>query len=482
MHLNNPLLPYQQEAVNKLIRLKVGALFMEQGTGKTITALELCRLRLEAGKVDHILWLCPCSTRQNLLNELKKQAPGQLLAQITICGMETLSHSIRVNDYLLKLVTQKHCYLVVDESLLVKNPNTYRTQNVERLAGCCTYKLILNGMPISRNEADLYAQFRILDWRILGYRSYWSFAANHIEYSHTTPQKITRCLNTEYLARKIEPYTVSILKKDCLKLPEKNYYVDYFELTRAQRQHYNEVADILLFKLDETRPETIYRLFCGLQAVICGLRVDFTADHTGYQHISTSPFFKDPLDNPRISLLLSLLDPSQKQIIFCNYVYEIEAICKLLSARFGPDQLVRFDGSSSIRKRTLDLERFSNKAAFLIANRECAGYSLNLQFCHNIIYCSNGWDLATRLQSEDRIHRLGQISPITIRDICAANTLDDQILSSLYRKEKLLDSFRSHLKHSSVHTIADWLRIPLCNHLQESSPKPMALEEEIYHA
>ena len=50
MHLTNKLLDYQENAVEKLKKVKVGALFMEQGTGKTITALELCRLRLEAGK------------------------------------------------------------------------------------------------------------------------------------------------------------------------------------------------------------------------------------------------------------------------------------------------------------------------------------------------------------------------------------------------------------------------------------------------
>ena len=63
------------ECGRKIEKVKVGALFMEQGTGKTITALELCRLRLKAGKVTHILWLCPCSTKQNLKDELIKQSP-----------------------------------------------------------------------------------------------------------------------------------------------------------------------------------------------------------------------------------------------------------------------------------------------------------------------------------------------------------------------------------------------------------------------
>lgn len=39
------LLPYQREAVTKLLPSRVGALFMEMGTGKTRTAIELVRLR-----------------------------------------------------------------------------------------------------------------------------------------------------------------------------------------------------------------------------------------------------------------------------------------------------------------------------------------------------------------------------------------------------------------------------------------------------
>lgn len=469
MKLNNSLFSYQKQAVDKLSHLKVGALFMEQGTGKTITALELCRLRLTAHKVDRVLWLCPYSTKHSLMDEIRKHASPALRSAITICGIETLSRSTKVNEYLLAMVSQQNCYLIVDESLLIKNPNTYRTRSIERLAGHCSYKLILNGMPISKNEADLYAQFKILDWRILGYRSFWSFAANHVEYCEHAPNRIIRCLNTDYLARKIEPYTVQILKKDCLALPDKNYQVSYFELTPRQRQHYNEVADALLFKLDETRPETIYRLFTGLQAVICGLKVSFVTDLSGYKHIKTAPFFDDPLDNPRLSLVLSCVDPRQKYIIFCNYLHEIDALYTLLSSRYGADSTVRFDGSMSPRKRMEDLERFRTQASFLVANRECAGYSLNLQFCHNIIYCSNSWDLATRLQSEDRIHRFGQTDSIFIRDICAADTLDEKILSSLSKKEKLLDSFREDIRSMNKQQISHWIGALAYTSLQDVS-------------
>ena len=82
---------------------------------------------------------------------------------------------------------------------------------------------------------------------------------------------------------------------------------------------------------------------------------------------------------------------------------------------------------------------------YFIANKVCAGYGLNLQFCHNAIYYSNDWDYATRIQSEDRIHRYGQEEKVEITDIYAANTLDERIIQCLSKKERLIDSFKKSI-------------------------------------
>ena len=273
MKLKNELLPHQKLAVKKLIKLKVGALFMEQGTGKTITTLEIARIRFESEKINHVVWLCPCSAKGNIKREIARHCPNEMLDKFTICGIETLSSSIQTNLYLLDLVQESKCFLVVDESLLIKNPKAYRTERITALSQECVYRIILNGTPVSRNEADLFAQFYLLDWRILGYKSYWSFAANHLEYNEYG--QLRRVLKTDVLAEKIEPYTFQITKKECLELPGKHYYTEYFCLTDGQQEEYYNVSERLLYEVDEFKPETIYRLFAGLQAVISGKRLQF---------------------------------------------------------------------------------------------------------------------------------------------------------------------------------------------------------------
>lgn len=438
MILKTDLYDHQQKAVNKLSKIKVGALYMEMGTGKTRTALELIKKRANKSKVDHVLWLCPCSVKENLKRDIVKHTGSFDKKTFTICGIETLSSSLKWNFKLLNLVQHTNTFLIVDESNLVKNHQAIRTKNIMRLSEFCKYKLILNGTPITRNEKDLFSQWKILDWRILGYRSFWSFAANHLEYDEIG--RIRNTLNVDYLVRKISPYTYQVKKEECLDLPEKTYDTTYYNLTDEQDKHYEYVADKLLFEIDEMKPETIYRMFSGLQSVISGFKVKVG------KHLESKPFFDSPLKNPRIEKLLDTIDYiDDKIIIFCKYTQEIKDISRILNEKYGENAAVPFYGDMNLKKRNKSLDDFIGQSRFLVANKTCAGYGLNLQHCRYVIYYNNDWDYATRAQSEDRVHRIGQTKNVHIIDIVAAYTLDERIQDCLLRKENLVDSFKNEI-------------------------------------
>lgn len=459
MILKTDLYEHQKKAVEKLEKIKVGALYMEMGTGKTRTALELIARRYNVGKVNHVLWLCPCSIKKTIERDIQKHI-GNDLSMFTICGIETLSSSIRTNVQLLRLVREKNCFLIVDESNLVKNHRAKRTKNIIRLAESCQYKLILNGTPVSRNETDLFAQWYILDWRILGYKSFWSFSRNHIEWDEKVPGKIRRTLNVDYLVRKIAPYSYQVKKDECLDLPDKIYQTYFFELTYKQRELYAYVADKLLFELNEFEPHTIYRFLTGLSLVTSGMNINVEGGK-----FESEPFFKDPRLNPRMELLLSILDEidDDKSIIFCKYTHEIKDLVRVLNEEYGEGTAIPFFGGISQKERQRNIERFQNdeNVRFFIANKTTAGYGMNLQFCKNVIFYNNDWDFATRNQAEDRVHRIGQDQNVTIIDLCADSTIEERILKCLRRKEDLVDSFKSWLgkmKDKDLKTsIYDWI-------------------------
>ena len=78
----------QELAFEKLSKLKVGALFMEMGTGKTKVALDLIASKKD--KVDYILWICPFSIKSEIEQERQKWHPE---LSIEIVGFETISQS-----------------------------------------------------------------------------------------------------------------------------------------------------------------------------------------------------------------------------------------------------------------------------------------------------------------------------------------------------------------------------------------------------
>lgn len=440
MILKTELLPHQVKAVEKLSKIKVGALYMEMGTGKTRTALELIANRINAGKVDYILWLCPCSVKGAIELEIRKHTAN--VPGLTICGIETLSSSIKTRSKLFQLVKEKKVFLIVDESNLVKNHKAERTKAITYLSKNCQYKLILNGTPISRNEADLFAQWYILDWRILGYKSFWAFAHNHVQWDEKIKGRIKDVINVDYLVRKIAPYTYQVKKEDCIQLPDKHYSTYYYNLTEEQNFHYMATADEFLLEVNEMQPHTIYRLFTALQNVISGYWVS-----SDKGKMNKAPFFDDLVHNPRIKLLLDVIsDIDEKMIIFCKYTEEINAIVNLLNDLYGNDSAVAFNGEINHKERQKLIKAFESKSRFFVANKATAGYGLNLQFCRYVIYYSNDWDFATRSQSEDRVHRIGQEKNAHIIDLCAENTLDEQILKCLNRKENLVESFKWHIE------------------------------------
>ena len=464
---------YQKKAVDKLSKIKVGALYMEQGTGKTRTALELINLRLAADKVNAVLWMCPCSVKNNLKEDIIRHL-GYIPRNLIIKGIESLSNSDRLYLQLLEMVKQYRTYLIVDESNLVKNKFATRTDRIIDLSAHCTYKLILNGTPISRNEADLFAQWYILDWRILGYKSYYSFAANHLEYKEVRmpngrkakTDQIVRVLNTDYLVEKIEPYSYQIKKSEALlDLPKKHYNEVYFEMTDGQWERYQETKDLYLYAVEDWKSETIYKLFAALQHITSGKAVLSAPEN----RMKTTKMFKYD-KNPRIRALKEALKSigDEKCIIFAKYRDEIDDISHMLDDKGLT--YVEFTGRIRPKKRQENRLLFRDKVQFLLANKQCGAYGLNLQFCRNIIFYSNDFDLATRLQAEDRVHRIGQTKDVYITDIVCSHTIDGFIARNLQNKTDLVSAFKAELE--------DWKAVNNMNKVKYE--KASSKQEDFY--
>lgn len=385
----------QQLAFDKLSRLKVGALFSEMGTGKTKVALDL--INSKSNKIDYILWICPFSIKNEIIKERDKWYPSM---KIDVVGCETIGSSDRTYLEILKKVTTSKTFIVVDESLKIKNINAKRTRRIIEFGEYAQYKLILNGTPITKNVIDLYTQMEFLSPKILK-MSFNQFKNTYCEYYIRGKLKgmVKKQHNIEHLISLIEPYIF-----DCdLDIEAKKMYYNYF-------------YDVDTFQYSKLKNELLEGI----------ANIDFFVLTTKLQQFYTT--YKE-------EMLKELLGQINDQvIIFVKYLDSIPA---------GANKIVG-DMNTKERKQVIDkFERGDFKELYITYG--CGSYGLNLQFCRNIIFAEHCFDYSQRIQAEARIYRIGQNYDVNYYNLWCNVGLEKMIQSSLNKKSNLLNEIKKEI-------------------------------------
>lgn len=453
MNLRTNLFEHQILAVDKLLPARVGALFMDMGTGKTRTAIELVYRR--RARIDRVVWFCPVSLKETICHEIAKHTdagPADICvfddrtnqrnlptgAFWYIIGLESISGSDRVTLAARSLITDK-TMVIVDESSYIKGHQARRTRRITAMSEPARYRLLLTGTPLSQGVVDLYAQMRFLSPAILGYGSFYSFAANHLEYSDKFPGKIVAAHNTGHLAAKIQPYVYQVTKDECLTLPWKFYDTRYFKLTDEQAEAYWLAKETFLPLLEEAKdslqPYVLFQLFTALQEIVSGFwRYKRTLNE--YPH-------------HRIEMLLdvlALMPADAKVIIWCKFQYSLQKIVDALNSNFGAQSVAQHHGGMKECERSAALEYFRQVGRFLVATQATGGHGLTLTEAHHAVFYENGFKYAERIQAEDRIHRIGQGKQCTYVDLVTADTIDTRIQEALSKKANVVESFRRQVQ------------------------------------
>lgn len=442
--LKTPLYEHQVKAVDKMLPLKVGALFMEMGTGKTRVALELIALR--QARITNIVWFCPFSIKWALAEEINKHMENDLVYvfndkttlknipfhRLHIVGIESVSSSPNT-VFCLHEIIKADSYIVVDESFYIKNPAAKRTIWIKELTKICGYKLILTGTPIAHSIIDLYAQIRFLSHKIFGYRSYYAFSKNHIEIIEEEWGYSQKARNTDYLAAKLEPYVYQVSKEKCLDLPDKIYQAHYFEMSFDQRENYKLAKDELLYSLDldDFKYHNILKLFTVLQQIVCGFKSHATKTET--------------FDNNRIQVLIDILNyipPDKKVIIFCKYHYDIQTISEALKGQ----KISLYHGKLKEKTRKRQLEAFRAENRILLSTIGSGGHGLTLNEAQYTIFYNNTFKYTDRIQAEDRNHRIGQESSPNYIDIICKKSIDMKIERAFELKSNVIDMFKNQVR------------------------------------
>jgi SNF2 family DNA or RNA helicase len=372
----------QAEAVEKFNRLKVGALFMACGTGKTQTAVSIIN---GVDDVDLLYWLCPCRVKDNLKAELEKCGCKY---QARIIGIESIGCSDRI--YLEEEALLKNAgkvFLVCDESIKVKNLRAKRTRRILDLAQYSEYRLILNGTPVTKNIIDIYAQMQLLSPKILPY-SYVEFRNRYCTFYQIKKgyrikkTVITGHANVDHLLSVIKPY---VYQCDLELKIERRYHVCHWAMTRDEANAYAELKEQLLCEYQDFEGE-----------------VNMLAVFSKLQH--SYALCEDKFDELEKVM-------TDKTIVFCKYKVSEEEV-----RRRYPNAMVLTYGKGS--------------------------FGLNLQKYNSIVFFDKTFDYSFREQSEGRIYRNGQTLDCEYYDLTGDVGLERLIDDCIAKKEGLVNHFK----------------------------------------
>ena len=391
-------LQHQSEAKRHLEEWKVGALFMEAGTGKTKVAVDI----VNASPCDFVLWIGPLQTIRtgNVTNEVARQ--GGFNMPCSFVGVESIGGSDRIYlNTVEDLKSYEKPFVVVDESLKIKNAEAKRTKRLLEIGKIVEYKLILNGTPLSRNLLDLWSQMEFLSPLILN-MSLAQFKNTFCEWTRVTKSNgwrtyskeyVTGYENVDYLYSLIRHY---VFKAD-LKLGisqhyrSKAYYID-----EDSREEYARIKEIFLEdEMLEWRNNNIFlEMTQKMQHAYCC---------TG-----------DKIEQVKSILAEEEVDPS-KTIIFCKFIKS-----RVLCERLFPECLVL-----SYQKDSL---------------------GLNLQEYNVTIYFDKVWDFALRTQSTRRTFRTGQERDCLYYDLTGDVGLERLIDRNIGKKVTMSEYFKKATK------------------------------------
>ena len=396
----------QKLAFEKFKKLKVGALFMQMGTGKTKVAIEL----VDFNKCDLLVYIAPFSTLNNIENEFKK---WNLKTNYILIGYETISSSDTKYLELLNELENKKVFVIADESIFIKNEETKRFKRLLEIRKHCEYALILNGTPLTKNEFDLYNQMQFLSPLIMkmSKQQFLNTFFKKIIYKKKGQKENTFYkfseVNAELLYKMVEPYIFKC-DLDFNKNEEKEYHYIQYE---NEDDYYEEKERKLQEYLEKGSSQTIINMFTSLNVI---------ASNYDKKNDELIKYIKN-----------------KQVIVFCNFIKEIDYISNKIDC---------YVITGKEKNRSDIIEQFKNNSKPLLMTYGIGSYSLNLQFCNEIVYSSINFDYAKLEQSKFRIKRIGQERNIKYTYFLTDLGINKLILENIDRKCTLENLIKEKIK------------------------------------
>lgn len=445
---------YQLFASDFIVKNPAAAILLDCGCGKTVITLtaieELIRGQLE---VQRVLVICPIRVAQVWADEIQNWehlkglkysiAVGTASERRYALNQEADIYVIN-RDVVPWLVEEygkawKWDMLVLDELSSFKNPQAKRFKALLKVRGKVSRIVGLTGTPSSNGLMDLWAEYRLLDCGERLGRFITRYRQAYFRPDKTNGQVVFSYKPLpgaeEQIYQRISDITISMRCTDLLRMPELISVPAFVNLSPPERKQYDELKKQLVLDLDGGEITA---------ANAASLSGKLSQMANGAVYGDDGQVIK--IHEKKLDALEDLIEAANGKPVLVAYWYrhDLDRITERL--RDKGIRYSRIDNQNSIMRWNAEMVPVG------LIHPASAGHGLNLQKGGStLIWFGLTWSLELYQQTNARLWRQGQVSStVVIQHIIAKETIDEQILQALQKKEctqnNLMEAVKANLE------------------------------------
>lgn len=440
---------YQTFATNFILKHPTAAVLLEMGLGKSvITLTAIFDLTLDSFLIRKVLVIAPLRVaRDTWPAEIDKWDHLHGLTYTAAIGSEAQRKTALLQKAQIYLINRENVdwlvnksgfpfdydMVVIDELSSFKAYSSKRFRALRKVRPSVKRIVGLTGTPSSNGLMDLWAEIGILDMgRRLGRY------ITHFRSGFFVPDKRNQQMVFSYkpkpgaeesIYRLISDITISMKNTDYLNLPELVINEVSVRLSEEERRHYQTMKAEMVFSFKGKEIDA------ANAAALSGklLQMANGAVYDGNGGIAR-------IHDRKLDALEDLIEAANGKPVLIAYWFkhDLERILE----RFPAEQL---DSTESIRRWN------DGEIPIAAIHPASAGHGLNLQAGGStLVWFGLTWSLELYQQTNARLWRQGQNETVVIHHIIARDTIDEQVMAALKRKDKtqsaLIDAVRANLE------------------------------------
>lgn len=435
------------------------------GLGKTIQAISLVAYLMEIkGNLGPYLVIVPLSTLSNWVNEFQKWCPSaHVVCYKGTPGQrkEVYRDQVKNGHFNVLLTTYEYIikdkanlrkitwqYAIVDEGHRMKNSaskfaKTLATQYTTK------FRLLLTGTPLMNDLSELWSLLNFLLPSIFNsvdtfdqwFNRPFAQFGNSNEDDNNNLSNEERMFIIHRLHELLRPFMLRRVKSEVLdQLPEKVEKILRCELSSWQKELYKQISKkavvengLLSSNFVQAQPAAR-----GLNNVVMQLRKvcnhPYLFAPQGYEineNIIRSSGKLELLDR-----MLPKLRAAGHRVLMFTQMTAVMTILEDYFAYRGYLSL-RLDGSTPAEEREKRMYKFNSPDSpyfiFLLSTR-AGGLGLNLTAANTVVIFDSDWNPMMDLQAQDRAHRIGQRSDVSVFRLVTFSPVEEKILSRATEK------------------------------------------------